>query len=107
MLLDNCYHGEPLLLIFQYNAGRLITTRWVVGLIDLQYNPPRPVFYVVKNRNRETLHAIITRHVLPGTTIRTDMWRGYDGLGGIGYNHETVNHTRNFVNPITGKLVAP
>ena len=88
---------------FQNHAGRIVQTRWVVGMVSLQFQPPRPIFHVVQSRDRVTLHGLITTYVLPGTTIRTDMWRGYDGLNAIGYVHQTVNHTRNFVNPVTGK----
>ncbi|PIO62135.1 hypothetical protein TELCIR_16321, partial [Teladorsagia circumcincta] len=42
------------------------------------------------------------RNVLPGTTIRTDSWRGYGNLANIGFVHETVNHAHNFVDPTTG-----
>ena len=56
-------------LSLQNHAGRIVTTRWVVGLVDLQYRPPRPIFFVVRNRNQQTLHAIITRHVSPGKII--------------------------------------
>ena len=88
---------------FQNHAGRIVQTRWVVGMVSLQFQPPRPIFHVVQSRDQATLHGLISNYVLPGTTIRTDMWRGYDGLNAIGYIHQTVNHTRHFVNPVTGE----
>ncbi len=42
--------------------------------------------------------------VIPGTEIWTDEWRSYRGICNLpgGYVHGTVNHSQNFVDPITG-----
>ncbi|CAP28686.1 Protein CBG09106 [Caenorhabditis briggsae] len=40
--------------------------------------------------------------VMDGTTVITDCWRGYNGLAALGYDHKTVNHSQNFVDPATG-----
>ena len=43
---------------------------------------------------------------MPGSTIMTDCWAGYKNLQAIFpeycYAHLTVNHSRNFVDPVTG-----
>ena len=34
----------------------------------------------------------------------SDMWKAYDCLQDEGYNHLTVNHSLNFIDPDTGAL---
>ena len=34
--------------------------------------------------------------------VRTDLWRGYRALHDFGMEHQTVNHTDHFVDPVTG-----
>lgn len=63
----------------------------------MDYEIPRPIFYVVPNRSQQTLEFFIKHHVVQGTTVCTDEWRGYGGLAAAGYNHLTVNHSRTFV----------
>lgn len=40
-----------------------------------------------------TLEKAISELIAPLSTVRTDGWRGYNGLGKKGYNHVVVNHT--------------
>lgn len=58
-------------------------------------------FDPVKNRNKETLTNIIRDHVHPGSIIYTDCWKGYSDLKKY-FIHETVNHSKSFVNPLNG-----
>jgi hypothetical protein len=54
----------------------------------------------VKRRNAETLEALISKYVKPGSKIYTDCWRGYAGLEGVterSYTHLTVNHEVEYV----------
>jgi hypothetical protein len=39
---------------------------------------------------------------MTGTTIWSDEWRAYNGLNQLGFRHHTVNHSRHFVDPVTG-----
>ncbi len=38
------------------------------------------------------LHAAVHQHVQPGSMLHTDEHSGYQGLGGIFYGHESINH---------------
>ena len=56
---------------------------------------------MVNKRDRQTLVTIIRHEVEIGTTIHSDCWPAYHGLSSLGYNHSMVNHSENFVDPIT------
>jgi transposase-like protein len=47
----------------------------------------------IARADRATIHGIIHRHVQAGATIHTDDAAVYDGLNGVGYKQETVNHS--------------
>lgn len=84
----------------KYQVGRIISSPWVVGGIDIE---TKQCFFVeVLNRNSDTLRTIILEKIVPGTLIVSDEWRGYWGLEELGYIHCTVNHSQNFICPLTG-----
>ena len=56
----------------------------------------------LKRRDKDTLLPIIRAHILPGTRVMSDKWKAYDCLQDKGYQHLTVNHSLNFVDPDTG-----
>ena len=56
----------------------------------------------MEKRDKETLIPLIEKYVVKGSTIITDCWASYKCLKDLGYKHETVNHSENFVDPITG-----
>lgn len=92
----------------KYNVGRIIEGQWVLGMIDLGTAAvPLPLgdlrveICPDNRRNAETLIPLIEKHVEPGSTIVSDCWGAYNNLDQRGYNHLTVNHTYNFVDPIT------
>lgn len=55
------------------------------------------------NQNSETLEKIIGDHVLPGSVIVTEAWRGYVNLSTLNnrvYDHQVVIHADNFVDAL-------
>ena len=79
----------------KYHRGRVLVNQnvWVVGGIDEDGN----IFQVLTEvRNQATLESIISQYVLPGSTIWTDLWAGYNNLNLLGYRHDTVNHSIEF-----------
>jgi transposase-like protein len=44
----------------------------------------------VANASAQHLEPAVSRAVEPGSTVRTDGWRGYRGLGRLGYNHQVI-----------------
>ncbi|GBN63190.1 hypothetical protein AVEN_187051-1 [Araneus ventricosus] len=42
------------------------------------------------------------KNVEPGTTVLSDCWASYNGLTAEGYVHYTINHSKNFNDPVTG-----
>lgn len=86
----------------KYHRGHRVEGIWVVGGVERTLE--RKIFIVpVENRNSETLQAIINTHVNPGSTIITDLWKGYNSISEYNeYEHLTVNHSKNFKDPVTG-----
>lgn len=84
----------------KHNVGRTVKTQWVFG--GYEVGTKRGFLVEVPNRLSDTLVPIIQRFVAPGTTIISDCWRSYNCLAEKGYNHLTVNHSINFVDPSTG-----
>lgn len=82
------------------NLGRPVPSQWVFGGVDLA---TRQCFLrLVDTRDANTLLPIIQQMIAPGTRIWSDEWAAYGGLNGMGYLHDTVNHSRWYVDPVTG-----
>ena len=83
----------------KYNVGRVIQGQWVFGGVCRN---TRDFFMVpVETRDAKTLLAIIKDKIKEGTTIISDCWKSYDCLSQEGFQHLTVNHSMNFVDPKT------
>jgi hypothetical protein len=83
------------------NRGHHVEGVWVLGGVERTLE--RRVFLVpVPNRSAETLLQVLSEHLLPGTLVFSDMWRGYISLSSrLDVQHATVNHSLHFVDPIT------
>jgi len=87
----------------KYHRDRVANHQvWVFGIVDTSFIPARGIMRVVPNRSAAILRPIICEVILPGTTIHSDEWRAYSNLNALGYDHGTVNHSINFVDPRTG-----
>lgn len=78
----------------------MVKEQWILGIYDVTQK--RGFISYIPNRSAQVLEALITEHVVRGTEIWTDQWRGYSNLQQLGYTHKTVNHSRFFRDPTTG-----
>lgn len=85
----------------KYHRGHRVEGVWIFWGVERTLEK-KAFFAIVNDRKRETLHALIQKHVSKGSIIYTDCWRAYNGIDELGYSHQTVNHSQNFRNPITG-----
>lgn len=84
----------------KHNCGRVLPQQWVFGGICRETK--ESFLYVVPDRSAATLLPIICAAIRPGTTVMSDEWRSYRNVPIHGYDHRTVNHRYNFVNPDDG-----
>ena len=65
---------------------------WIVGALDTETKELR--MDIMVHRNANNLKIFITNHIIPGTNIIHDGWRGYFFLDSDDsvYTHEEYNH---------------
>ena len=70
----------------------------------MSHSPALGCMEVVARRDAATLLPIINDHVAPGTEVWSDEWSAYNHVGSLPNvdRHRTVNHSANFVDPVTG-----
>ncbi|KAG8225075.1 hypothetical protein J437_LFUL000054 [Ladona fulva] len=84
----------------KYNLGKTQSQQWVIGGICRE---TKEVFlHLIPDRKKETVLPIVEECVLPGTKIYTDEHKAYEEIYKLGYDHHTVNHSQNFVDPTIG-----
>lgn len=80
------------------HKGHCVEGVWIVG--GVERTPERKIFITtVEDRKKDTLHLILSNYIKKGSEIRTDCWKGYNGLAripGKHYRHQTVNHAKEF-----------
>lgn len=69
--------GRELVLVAVENNDRS------VGRVRLKHIP---------DASARTLEKAVSELVTPGSTVRTDGWRGYTGLDKLGFNHTVIKH---------------
>lgn len=77
--------------------GRRYKNTWVFGMVERQTR--NLSLHVVGDRRKETLIPILQKHVSTRAKIFHDDWASYRSLNSYGYDHATVNHTKEFVSP--------
>ena len=86
------------------HQGRLLPNSdiWIFGGICRE---TKKMFAVpVLDRSANTLLPLIQENIADGTKIISDCWPAYNTITSLpqNYQHETVNHSQNFVDPNTG-----
>ena len=79
----------------------LVLDQSVFGLYGNSTTPGVSYMELVPDRCAQTLISIIERVVRHGSIIHSDQWAAYRQLN-TNYTYATVNHSKNFVDPVTG-----
>ena len=80
----------------KYHRWHHVEGQWVFGGIE---EGSRKCFIVpVDTRSEAELLPVIKRWIEPGTLIICDCWKSYCNLEKNGFEHATVNHSKEFVN---------
>ena len=74
--------------------------QWVFGGVERESG--KTFLVPVQDRTADTLMAVISDWIEPGTTVISDSSVAYHGLEAHGYTHETVPRTIGFVDQQTG-----
>ena len=81
----------------KYHRGHRVEGQWVFG--GIEQDSRKCFILTVEDRSEETLLPIIKEWIAPGTLIIiSDCWKSFVNLQMHGYTHETVNHSKEFVN---------
>ena len=82
----------------KYHGGHHVEGQWVFH--GIEEDSRRSFMAAVEKRDEATLLPLIRKHIGKGTTIVSDCWKAYINLEKHGYEHQTVNHSKEFVNNV-------
>lgn len=80
----------------KHEHKKLKAGRGTVGktaVLGLRQRGGRTIAMTVANTDRATIQTAILDNVEVGSTLLTDEATAYEGMGGLFFQHETVNHT--------------
>ena len=83
----------------KYNRGRVVKGQWVFGA--LCHETRESFVTTVPKCDNKTLLPITYQRIRPGSIIFSDCSKAYSKLNTLEYEHKTVNHKYNFVDPTT------
>ena len=84
----------------KYHRGHRVEGVWVFGMVER--TPERRIVLIpVDKRDKETLEKVIIKYVHRESIIYSDCWKAYNNLYFYFDAHLNVNHSKNFVDPIT------
>lgn len=85
----------------KYNKGHKVDGVWIIGCVE-RSEKKRIILEAIKKRDCISIDTFFKKYVEKKSTVYSDCWKGYNNLKEIDYNHLTVNHSKNFKDPITG-----
>ena len=86
----------------KYYRRHRVDGQWVFGGRE-KYNKSKFLMVPVNKRDAKTLLPNITKWIAKGSIIHSNCWEAYNQLEKMGYQHVTVNHSKQFFNPETAK----
>lgn len=78
---------------FKEGANAHVRLNIFYAVVAMRERKGRMKAMAVDDADMATLHTKIHQHVAAGSTLHTDEAGVYRGLGGLFFNHETVNHS--------------
>ncbi len=94
--MDEMYHGGKRRRIGQrgrpsYGSHKVP----VIGMVErsTEKRVGRVVARVASDAKKTTLHGLAKEYILPSSTVFTDDFCAYDGLGNQGYTHRRIRHS--------------
>ena len=92
----------------KYERGRVASKAqiWLFGGVERSTNGEQCFLAVIDGqRSAQNLLPMLQKYIRPGSIIYSDLWRSYNSIPNLPqcYTHFTVNHSENFIDPISGR----